>query len=73
VYSQYANLAERFLPTVDGTARALARLMEHLELEGHHCILLGPHTGMDSYAGHPLVGTASLPFISLVGLKVRAA
>ncbi len=61
---------ENFLPKVDGVTRTLARLLEHLRQEGHECMLLGPGSGMDSYAGHPLVGTAGVPLVVYPGLKV---
>ncbi|ORX37435.1 hypothetical protein BD324DRAFT_449992 [Kockovaella imperatae] len=64
-------VTENFLPKVDGVTRTLARLLEHLEREGHQCMLLGPGTGMDSYAGHPLVGTAGIPLIVYPGLKLN--
>ena len=64
--------AENFLPKVDGVTRTLARLLEHLEKEGHKCMLLGPGSGMDSYAGHPLVGTAGVPLVLYPGLKVSS-
>jgi hypothetical protein len=35
---------------VDGVTRTLARLLEHLEREGHECMVLGPQTGMVSLA-----------------------
>ena len=63
-------VTENFLPKVDGVTRTLARLLEHLRLEGHECMLLGPGSGMDSYAGHPLVGTAGIPLVVYPGLKV---
>ena len=62
---------ENFLPKIDGVTRTLARLLEHLEREGHQCMLLGPGSGMDTYAGHPLVGTAGIPLVVYPGLKVR--
>ena len=34
-------------------------------------MLLGPGSGMDEYAGHPLVGTAGVPLVVYPGLKVR--
>jgi hypothetical protein len=58
------------LPKVDGVTRTLARLLEHLEREGHQCMLLGPGTGMSHYASHPLVGTAGVPLVVYPGLKV---
>jgi hypothetical protein len=36
-------------------------------------MLLGPGSGMDSYAGHPLVGTLGLPLVVYPGLKVCSA
>ncbi|EIW72346.1 hypothetical protein TREMEDRAFT_26471 [Tremella mesenterica DSM 1558] len=64
-------VTENFLPKVDGVTRTLARLLEHLEREGHHCMLLGPGTGMSHYASHPLVGTAGVPLILYPGLKLN--
>jgi len=34
-------------------------------------MILGPGSGMDSYAGHPLVGTLGVPLVLYPGLKVR--
>ena len=62
--------SENFLPKVDGVTRTLARLLEHLRKEGHQCMLLGPGSGMDTYAGHPLVGTLGIPLVVYPGLKV---
>ncbi|KAL7419253.1 hypothetical protein Q5752_006090 [Cryptotrichosporon argae] len=64
-------VTENFLPKVDGVTRTLARLLEHLEREGHSCMLLGPGTGMTHYASHPLVGTLGLPLILYPGLKLN--
>ena len=36
-------------------------------------MLLGPGSGMDSYAGHPLVGTLGVPLVVYPGLKVCLA
>jgi hypothetical protein len=41
-------VTENFLPKVDGVTRTLARLLTHLESEGHECMVLGPETGMVS-------------------------
>lgn len=41
-------VTENFLPKVDGVTRTLARLLTHLEAEGHDCMVLGPRTGMVS-------------------------
>jgi hypothetical protein len=64
-------VTENFLPKVDGVTRTLARLLEHLEKEGHRCMLLGPETNMESYASHPLVGTAGVPLVVYPGLKLN--
>jgi hypothetical protein len=34
-------------------------------------MLLGPGSGLDSYAGHPLVGTAGIPLVIYPGLKLN--
>ena len=36
------------MPKVDGVTRTLARLLEHLNAEGHEAIVCGPETGMVS-------------------------
>jgi hypothetical protein len=41
-------VTENFLPKVDGVTRTLARLLTHLEAQGHECMVLGPQTGMVS-------------------------
>lgn len=64
-------VTENFLPKVDGVTRTLARLLEHLQKEGHQCMLLGPETGMGHYATHPLVGTAGVPLVVYPGLKLN--
>lgn len=43
------RLAENFLPKVDGVTRTLARLLEHLNAEGHEAIVCGPETGIVSH------------------------
>ncbi len=57
-----AIITENFLPKLDGVTRTLARLLEHLQANGHQALLLGPESGMAEYAGAELVGTAGLPF-----------
>lgn len=64
-------VTENFLPKVDGVTRTLAKLLEHLEREGHECMVLGPETGMSHYASHPLVGTAGIPLVIYPGLKLN--
>ncbi|PWN44984.1 UDP-Glycosyltransferase/glycogen phosphorylase [Ceraceosorus guamensis] len=66
-----AIITENFLPKVDGVTRTLARLLEHLNAEGHEAIVFGPETGMTSYAGHPVVGTFGLPLVIYPGLKLN--
>ncbi len=56
-----AIITENFLPKLDGVTRTLARLLEHLQGQGHQALLLGPNSGMEHYAGAELVGTAGLP------------
>lgn len=57
-----AIITENFLPKLDGVTRTLARLLEHLQGNGHQALLLGPDSGMEQYAGAEIVGTAGLPF-----------
>ncbi len=57
-----AIITENFLPKLDGVTRTLARLLEHLQTNGHEALLLGPDSGMEKYAGAELIGTAGLPF-----------
>lgn len=66
-----AHETENFLPCINGVSRTLARLLEHLQKEGHQCMLLGPDTGMSTYSGHPLVGTAGVPLVVYPGLKLN--
>ncbi|MEO8972993.1 MAG: glycosyltransferase family 1 protein [Ktedonobacteraceae bacterium] len=56
-----AIITENFLPKMDGVTRTLARLLEHLQGNGHSALLLGPNSGMEEYAGAEIVGTAGLP------------
>ena len=56
-----AIITENFLPKLDGVTRTLARLLEHLQMQGNQALLLGPDSGMEQYAGAELVGTAGLP------------
>ncbi len=56
-----AIITENFLPKLDGVTRTLARLLEHLQTNGHQALLLGPESGMEHYAGAEIVGTTGLP------------
>ncbi|KAK4051979.1 hypothetical protein OIO90_004509 [Microbotryomycetes sp. JL221] len=60
-----AIVSENFLPKIDGVTRTLAKLLEHLQSEGHQALVLGPNSGMDSYAGHEVVGTRGLPMLGV--------
>jgi hypothetical protein len=39
-----ALVVENFLPKIDGVTRTVARLLQHLRLEGHEAIVFGPGT-----------------------------
>lgn len=66
-----AIITENFLPKLDGVTRTLARLLEHLQQQGHQALLLGPESGMDCYAGAEVVGTAGLPLPFYPELKLN--
>lgn len=56
-----AIITENFLPKLDGVTRTVSRLLEHLHMQEHQVLLLGPECGMDEYAGAEVIGTAGLP------------
>jgi glycosyltransferase involved in cell wall biosynthesis len=56
-----AIITENFLPKLDGVTRALARLLEFLQTNGHKALLLGPESAMEWHAGAEIVGTAGFP------------
>jgi glycosyltransferase involved in cell wall biosynthesis len=56
-----AIITENFLPKLDGVTRTVSRLLEHLHMQGHQALLLGPESGMSEYAGAEVIGTAGLP------------
>ncbi|KAL1918367.1 uncharacterized protein VTP21DRAFT_3027 [Calcarisporiella thermophila] len=60
-----AIITENFLPKVDGVTRTIALLIEHLQSEGHQVLLLGPESGMTTYAGADIVGTWGIPLIGI--------
>ncbi|KAI8982147.1 hypothetical protein BDF20DRAFT_797465, partial [Mycotypha africana] len=66
-----AIVTENFLPKVDGVTRTLARLLEYLQAHHHQVILLGPESGLDTYAGAQLYGTSGLPFPPYPELKLN--
>ena len=71
MFSSFSLYLENFLPKVDGVTRTLARLLEHLNAEGHEAIVFGPETGIRQYAGHAVVGTFGVPLIVYPGLKLN--
>ncbi|KAG0172127.1 hypothetical protein DFQ28_008466 [Apophysomyces sp. BC1034] len=66
-----AIVTENFLPKVDGVTNTLKRLLEHLQETGHQVLLLGPESGMATFAGAELVGTAGIPFLPYPELKLN--
>ncbi|KAF8197159.1 hypothetical protein K438DRAFT_1420259, partial [Mycena galopus ATCC 62051] len=62
---------ENFLPKIDGSTIMLAHLLQHLHSTGIRAMLLGPETGMTSYAGASLFGTFGVPLRVYPGLKVN--
>lgn len=75
-------VTENFLPKVDGVTRTLARLLTHLEAQGHECMVLGPQTGMvsDQYSSRAMTlltftfiqksHYASHPLVGTLGLPL---
>jgi glycosyltransferase involved in cell wall biosynthesis len=53
---------ETFLPKVDGVAKTLCRLLEHLAIRGHKCLLFAPTGGPTHYAKTRVVGLSGHPF-----------
>ncbi|PKI85585.1 hypothetical protein MVES_000480 [Malassezia vespertilionis] len=49
----------------------VAIVTEHLNLEGHEALVLGPDTPLTEYSGHPVVGTFGIPLIVYPGLKLN--
>ncbi|KAG0164386.1 hypothetical protein DFQ28_010351 [Apophysomyces sp. BC1034] len=66
-----AIITENFFPKVDGVTRTLGQLLEHLQRGKHKVMLLGPESGMTSYAGAELVGTVGIPFAPYPELKLN--
>ncbi|MDP2772015.1 MAG: glycosyltransferase family 1 protein [Nocardioides sp.] len=67
-------VAESFLPQVNGVTNSVRRVLEHLDAEGHHAVLVAP-TGPESYVGFPVVHArgANLPLYPdfRIGLETR--
>jgi glycosyltransferase involved in cell wall biosynthesis len=53
---------ETFLPKVDGVAKTLCRLLEHLAARRHPCLVFAPAGGPKQYAGVPIIGLPAYPF-----------
>ncbi|KAF7728027.1 hypothetical protein EC973_006792 [Apophysomyces ossiformis] len=66
-----AVITENFFPKVDGVTRTLGKLLEHLQRRQYEVILLGPESGMSSYAGAELLGTVGIPFLPYPELKLN--
>jgi hypothetical protein len=48
---------ENFLPKIDGVTRTLARLLEHLQLNGHEALVIAPDNGLVRTSQMDLMGT----------------
>jgi hypothetical protein len=53
---------ETFLPKVDDIVKTLCRLLEHLAIRGHKCLVFVPTGGPTYYAKTPVVGLPGHPF-----------
>lgn len=57
-----AVVTESFLPSVNGVARSVARVVDHLRTRGHEVVVITPGEGPDRFGDVPVV---RLPSVSL--------
>lgn len=55
-----AIVTESFLPAVNGVARSVARVVDHLERRGHEATILAPGEGIDRYGRSDVVRMPSI-------------
>jgi glycosyltransferase involved in cell wall biosynthesis len=65
-----ALVTENFLPKIDGVTRTLAMLLEHLQRQHHHAIVLAPEGAPARYAGAQVFGTPGLPLPMYPELRI---
>lgn len=65
-----ALISETFLPDVNGVTTTLCRLLEYLQAEGHHALLLAPQTAPNTYAGATIVPLSGMPLPMYPELKL---
>ncbi|KAJ7769459.1 hypothetical protein B0H16DRAFT_1715915 [Mycena metata] len=66
-----AIITENFLPELDGITVTLIHLLAYLNAQGVETLLLGPQSGMKTYAGCALVGASGFPLRAYPGLKIN--
>lgn len=52
-------VTESFLPQVNGVTNSVRRVLDHLAVRGHRAVLMAP-SGPETYAGAPVLRTASM-------------
>ena len=56
-----AIIAESFAPSVNGVARSVERVLDHLAAEGHEAMVIAPSPGPSVHDGVPVVRMPSVP------------